>query len=152
VVSPEETKPQLAHLRNELKRAGVKLTHQRLEIYREVVGSTEHPDAETIFTGVRDRLPTVSLDTVYRTLWLFADLGLITTLGPPRDRMRFDANLQPHHHFVCSKCGMTRDFRCEEFNRLQVPDAVRDFGGIEKVQVEVTGVCHRCTTREGQGD
>lgn len=152
MVSPDVLKQQLAHLKNGLKRAGVKLTHQRLEIFREVVGSSEHPDAETIFNGVRERVPTVSLDTVYRTLWLFADLGLIATLGPPRDRMRFDANVKPHHHFMCSKCGLTRDFYCEEFDRLRVPDAVRNFGGIEKIQVEITGVCQRCASRDKPGD
>ena len=152
VVSPDALKQQLAHLKNGLKRAGVKLTHQRLEIFREVACSSEHPDAEAIFKGVRERVPTVSLDTVYRTLWLYADLGLITTLGPPRDRMRFDGNVRPHHHFVCSKCGLTRDFYCDEFNRLQVPDAVKDFGGIQKMQVEITGVCQRCASKDKPGD
>lgn len=152
VASPGELKSQLARLKDGLKRAGVKLTHQRLEIFREVVASKAHPDAETIFQGVRERVPTVSLDTVYRTLWLFADLGLITTLGPPQNRMRFDANLKPHHHFVCAKCGQTQDFYCEEFNRLRVPDAVKQFGGIEKMQVEVTGVCQRCTIKDHPGD
>jgi Fur family peroxide stress response transcriptional regulator len=152
VITPDELNKQLAHLKDGLKRAGVKLTHQRLEIFREVVKSGDHPDAETIFNGVRERVPTVSLDTVYRTLWLLADLGLIATLGPPRDRVRFDANVKPHHHFVCSKCGLTRDFPCEEFDRLQVPDAVRDLGGIEKTQVEVTGICLRCASRTKPGE
>ncbi|MDA8177928.1 MAG: transcriptional repressor, partial [Deltaproteobacteria bacterium] len=72
------------------RRAGVKLTHQRLEIFREIAGSTKHPDAETVYRGVRARVPTVSLDTVYRTLWLLDGLGLITTLGPRRESVRFD--------------------------------------------------------------
>lgn len=152
VVSPDALKSRLAQLREGLKRAGVKSTHQRLEIFREVVKSGDHPDAETVFQGVRKRVPTVSLDTVYRTLWLFSDLGLITTLGAARERVRFDANVKPHHHFVCSKCGLTRDFFCEEFDRLRVPDAVKQFGGIDKMQVEITGVCQRCASRSKPGD
>ena len=57
--------------------AGVKLTHQRLEIFREVASSVEHPDAEAVVRSVRKRMPTVSIDTVYRTLWMLNDLGLI---------------------------------------------------------------------------
>ena len=73
-----------------------------------------------VFEGVRERMPTVSLDTVYRTLWWLKDLGLITTLGSSRERTRFDANLSRHHHFVCVQCGLTRDFSqfCCSANRL----------------------------------
>ena len=98
--------------------AGAKLTHQRMEIFREVAQSGDHPDAETVFQGVRQRIPSLSLDTVYRALWLLSDLGLITTLGPPRGRTRFDANLTRHHHFVCSNCGLTRDFYSDDFDDL----------------------------------
>ena len=51
------------------RKAGAKLTHQRMEIYREVAQTGDHPDAEKVYQGVRERLPTLSQDTVYRTLW-----------------------------------------------------------------------------------
>ena len=59
--------------------AGIRLTHQRLEIYRAVAQSDDHPDAETVYRRVRTRMPTVSLDTVYRTLWLLNDHHLIAS-------------------------------------------------------------------------
>ena len=124
---PENLKQRMDRFKEALKRAGVKLTHQRLEIFREVAKSGDHPDAETIYKGVRERIPPVSLDTVYRTLWLLLDLGLINTLGP-RDRVRFDANTSSHHHFICKKCGMTRDFNCEEFDRHEGPGRREDPG------------------------
>src|SRR4030065_507057 len=68
-------------------------THQRREVFRGIAGSTEHPDAETVFRGVRARVPTVSIDTVYRTLWLLHGLGLGTTPGPPRGGVRFRPHL-----------------------------------------------------------
>jgi len=126
------------------KDAGAKLTPQRLEIFKEIAASEEHPDAETIHKGVRRRLPTVSLDTVYRTLWWLSDLGLVTTLGPAKDRARFDANLEHHHHFVCVRCGLTRDFESANLDRLELPESVASIGSIERTQVEVKGVCHRC--------
>lgn len=137
-------KQQMALLKDGFRRAGVKLTHQRLEIFREVVKSGDHPDAETIYKGVRERVPTVSLDTVYRTLWLMVDLGILTTLGPPRERVRFDANMDSHHHFVCVECGMTRDFTCEEFDQLRIPNAVKTLGSVEIAQVEIRGRCVQC--------
>ena len=140
-------KQRLPDFKEGLKRAGIKLTHQRLEIFREVANCADHPDAETIFKGVRRRVPTVSLDTVYRTLWMLVDLGLITTLGSPRERLRFDANMAPHHHFICAQCGLTRDFTCGAFDRLEVPDSVRALGRMGTVQVEVRGVCLKCSKK-----
>jgi Fur family peroxide stress response transcriptional regulator len=124
--------------------AGVRLTPQRLEIFREVAKTGDHPDAETVYKRVRERMPTVSLDTVYRTLWLLNDHGLITTLGPSRERTRFDADLTRHHHFVCVRCGFTRDFHSEELNDLKLPQSAKAFGPIEATLVEVRGVCREC--------
>lgn len=135
-------------LKDGCRRAGVKLTHQRLEIFLEAARSTEHPDAETIFRAVRRRMPTVSLDTVYRTLWLLIDLGLLTTLGPPLGRARFDANLGPHHHFVCTNCGLTRDFTSKELDGLRIPESVRRMGRVEVARVEVRGLCNECSKQK----
>ena len=145
-------KPQIEermdHLERVCRDAGVKLTHQRMEIFREVALSGDHPDAEAVFLGVRRRIKSLSLDTVYRALWLLSDLGLITTLGAPRERTRFDANLTRHHHFVCSECGSTRDFYSDEFDELRAPDSVKTLGRIEETHVEVRGVCRACATTE----
>lgn len=126
------------------RRAGVKLTHQRLEIFCELAARDEHPDAESVFRAVQERVPTVSLDTVYRTLWLLHDLGLITTLGPRRDAIRFDMNLAPHHHFVCVRCGLVRDLPLETFEPVRVPPGLAELGGVMEARVEVRGVCARC--------
>ena len=128
--------------------AGVKLTHQRMEIFRQVAQTSEHPDAETVYRGVRERVPTMSLDTVYRALWLLSELGLITTLGPPRGRTRFDANLRRHHHFVCRRCGLTRDFYSDAFDELRLPESVKTLGSVETTHVEARGVCRKCKTKE----
>lgn len=134
----------LLHWQTAARQAGVKLTHQRLEIFRELAGNEAHPDAEAVFRAVRERVPTVSLDTVYRTLWLLHELGLITTLGPRREAIRFDVNLEPHHHFVCVRCGLVRDFESDELDALHVPEAVRQLGGVLEARVEVRGVCATC--------
>jgi Fur family peroxide stress response transcriptional regulator len=128
---------------------GVKVTHQRLEIFRELAGTDDHPDAEQVYMRVRKRLPRVSLDTVYRTLWLLKDMGLIVTLGRGQERTRFDANLKDHHHFVCMRCGLTRDFYADALDPIRVPEAVGGYGRIESSHLEIRGTCHGCIGRNG---
>ncbi len=141
---PGRSDLRLEHLRTVAREAGLKLTHQRLEIFRELAGTEEHPDAETIFRAVQQRMPTVSLDTVYRTLWMLHDLGLVTTLGPQRTGVRFDANLDRHHHYCCVRCGLVRDFESEELDSLRVPDSVKRLGSVVDAHVEVHGLCATC--------
>jgi Fur family peroxide stress response transcriptional regulator len=138
----------MMHFEEVCRSAGVKVTHQRMEIFRQVAQSSRHPDAAAVFQCVRKRVPTISLDTVYRTLWLLTDLGLITTLGPPRERARFDANLQRHHHFVCRRCGLIRDFYNEAFDELQLPEAVASIGLVETTHVEAEGLCGACSRKQ----
>lgn len=139
-----EVEKRMAHFETICRKEGIKLTHQRMQIYREVACTGDHPDAEQVFRRVRERLPTVSLDTVYRTLWLLSDLGLVTILRSSRERTRFDANLSGHHHFVCTQCGCTRDFYSTELDNFTVPDSVVSLGEIEVTHVEVRGVCRNC--------
>lgn len=143
-----EIERRIGHIVATVRGAGGKVTHQRLEIFREVASTIEHPDADTVFRAVQRRMPTVSLDTVYRTLWTLHDLGLVTTLGPQRNGVRFDANLDPHHHYICVRCGLVRDFESEELNDLHVPKAVRHLGSIVNSHVEVRGLCARCQRKQ----
>ena len=133
-------------IRQAVMRAGIRLTPQRLEIFRLIAASEEHPSAEALYRVLKPRMPMVSLDTVYRTLWMLNDLGLVSTLGQRRDGVRFDANLAPHHHYVCVRCGMVRDFNSAELNELRIPDSVASFGSIVAAHVEVRGVCGHCAS------
>jgi Fur family peroxide stress response transcriptional regulator len=92
-----------------LRESGLRLTHQRLEVAREVARSDEHPDVQTIYRGVRERIPTISLDTVYRTVAALAELGLIIRVGATPGPVRYDANVARHHHFMCTRCSLIRD-------------------------------------------
>ncbi|RJP77286.1 MAG: transcriptional repressor [Candidatus Zixiibacteriota bacterium] len=148
---PLKLPPDSLDLAQILKASGVKATVQRLEIYRELSGSMQHPDAEAIYRGVRRRIPTVSLDTVYRTLLLFLKLGLVSSLRLPHERIRFDPNLTPHHHLVCTRCGRVQDFTHPDFDALKVPEAAQSWGVIEKMQVEIRGQCERCARQTKPG-
>ncbi len=123
---------------------GLKATHQRMEIYRELAETEEHPDAETIYLRVRKRIPAISFDTVYRTLRTLQGRGLIARVGVPQDTARFDANMANHHHFVCERCGAVRDFLHKDYDRLSMPNGVQAIGVPRTIRVEVRGLCHAC--------
>ncbi len=103
------------------KAKGIRVTHQRIEVFREAIRTASHPDAETIYRRVKKKIRTITLDTVYRTLRFLVDQGLIATMGIHHDRLRFDGNVAPHHHLVCLKCGNVTDFMAQGLERMPPP-------------------------------
>ena len=127
---------------------GLKATHQRMEIFRELAGSEEHPDAETVYQNVRRRVPSISRDTVYRTLATLKEYGLIRKAEALSGSTRFDANTDRHHHFICTVCSAIKDFHSQVLDDLPIPNSVRSLGNIESAQVQVRGVCAACAGRK----
>ena len=133
-------------------RAGrMKVTHQRVEVFRELAGSDEHPDAETVYQRVRKRVTGISRDTVYRTLSALVDQGLVQKVGPHFEGARYDANPDRHHHFICTACGSISDFCSESLDHLPIPESVEALGRIEVAQVQVRGICRDCMKRAPKG-
>ncbi len=143
--SKSEFSQRMNYFKNRCRESNIKITHQRLEIFSELIDSQDHPHAELIFQRVKKRVPTISLDTVYRALWIFADLGLINTIGASRARARFDANLKKHHHIICEKCSSMTDFYSKDFNELTLPDSITEKIHAPFTHVEVRGICKKCS-------
>lgn len=129
------------------RRIGIKATHQRIEIFKELAATGEHPDAESIYRRVLKRIPSMSFDTVYRTLRMLEEKKLIARVPSAQDRARFDANMNRHHHFVCTACGQIVDFTSRELDGFVPPPDVRKLGTVETVQVELRGLCHACRNK-----
>jgi Fur family transcriptional regulator, peroxide stress response regulator len=127
-----------------LRTSGMRVTHQRIEVAREIAASETHPDVETIFHRVRERVPTVSLDTVYRTIATLVDLGLVNRVSVTSGSARYDGNTARHHHFVCSQCGLVRDLRALEADALEPSAEALLLGTIEQVDVQFRGTCNDC--------
>ncbi len=134
----------LAQFTDLCRKAGMKVTHQRTEIYRELASTEIHPDAETIYERVRQRIPALSLDTVYRTLRMMEEKNVISRVGSIKDRTRFDANTEHHHHFVCSGCGLIGDFSSDWLDRFPTPVEVTAMGSVDSIYVELRGRCSQC--------
>ncbi len=81
---------------------------------------------------------------LHRTLTFRVELGLVRTLNPRRETIRYDANLDLHHHYVCVRCGLARDFESAEPNAFRIQDAVKEFGSLFATHVEARGVCTSC--------
>lgn len=129
------------------RQRGMKVTHQRMEIFRELAASTAHPDAEAVFQAVSRRVRGLSRDTVYRTLATLEDEGLVRKVEPLSGGVRYDANLDRHHHFVCTACGRVHDFYSEALDRLPLPKSLESVGLIDSAQVQVRGTCSACMDR-----
>lgn len=139
-----EVRKRMAQFKAAARATGIKLTHQRLLIFGAVASSEEHPSADDIHQALRKKMPSLSLDTVYRSLWMLAGMGLLKRIGLPQDSVRFDANLGRHHHFRCERCGMIRDFVSSDLDSISPPSETEQFGKSTAVQVEVRGICKAC--------
>jgi Fur family transcriptional regulator, peroxide stress response regulator len=151
-VPESEVKRRVSLFSQALRGRGLRLTHQRLEVAREIARSEAHPDTETIYRYVRARVPTISLDTVYRTLATLEELGLLTRVDATAGPARYDANLEHHHHFICTWCGLIRDVYDDSLDGVQAPALTERLGKVESVRVQLRGVCKSCQGRENEDD
>jgi Fur family transcriptional regulator, peroxide stress response regulator len=126
------------------RKAGLRLTHQRLEVYRELSKSSDHPSAETLHQRLRRTIPTISLDTVYRTLSTLAGHGLINKVDTIESQARFEATSWRHHHLICSRCKEIMDFQWQSIDQTPLPEEINGWGRIEQKNVVVYGICNKC--------
>ena len=130
----------------DLKRAGLKLTPQRIAIVREIADDFSHPTAQALFERLRPSFPTMSFATVYNTLDALAGCGLTGSLNLG-GAVRFDPNTDPHHHAVCDACGMVVDISVDIAIDASAP-ATLHASGFRVLREEriYRGLCDRCTS------
>ena len=129
------------------RKSGRKLTSQRLAIYRELVRSDDHPSAEMLHRKVKKNSPSISLDTVNRTLLTLYEMGEASIVEGSGDPKRFDAGMDKHQHFRCLKCKRIIDFHHNPFDDIKVPATIsRKFTVLRKT-IYLEGICDRCGRR-----
>ena len=142
--TPQQLGVYMDEFKNMCQARNLRLTQQRLEVFRALVSSFEHPSAEDVFETVRPVLPKISLDTVYRTLSSLEEAGLITRVGVS-NQARYDAHMEPHYHFVCTKCGEVYDIFLPKGERVAaVPQDIEKFGKVMAVNLQFRGICKQC--------
>ena len=124
---------------------GLKVTPQRVAVYREIVSRNDHPSAEELYERLKDRLEGISLTTVYRTLASLEKAGLVQRVPTLKDKVRYDARVEPHSHFVCIKCGKIVDLDLiPEVDRSKI----EELGEPVSCTLMCYGICREC---KGEG-
>jgi len=95
-----------------------KVTAQRLAICKFIFSREDHPSADQIYQELKIDYPTISLGTIYKTLHLLKELGLIQELGFNEGSIRYDPDMELHINMVCSKCGKISDYKAENVKKL----------------------------------
>ena len=131
-------------LRTALRARGQRVTPQRLMIAATVSDLDRHATAEEIFTDVAGRMPGVSLPTVYATLELLEEIGLVRRVATERGTAVYDPRADEHHHLVCRRCGAIADID-GAVDHGELLSAARAAGFAPDVaQVVIRGLCAPC--------
>jgi Fe2+ or Zn2+ uptake regulation protein len=127
-----------------LRDRGQRVTSQRLLIHRFLRGHRGHLTAEQVLAGVADALPGTALPTVYATLELFEELGLVRRVQTGGGTMVFDPRTAPHHHVTCRRCGAVEDVEAPVELEGVLRRARRAGFEAEHAEVVVSGLCRDC--------
>jgi Fur family peroxide stress response transcriptional regulator len=123
---------------------GVRLTPQRLAIYRALAADDTHPTADVVYERVRAEVPSLSQATVYRILESLESERLVRRVSTTGGVARFDANVEPHQHLVCRVCGRMIDHLVPTQAAAAIaPDAIPGFV-VEELDVRLVGRCLDC--------
>jgi len=126
------------------RQAGLKVTPQRIAIYRELLKTSEHPSAEMLYEKVKKVFPSISLDTINRTLLTLNEIGAAFTVEGSGDARRFDGGLRKHQHFKCVKCKRIIDFHHKPFDNIKLPAEIRKKFKVLRKTVYLEGICDLC--------
>ena len=130
-----------------LRKNGYKATTQRIAICRFALHSRDHPTAQRIYGEVRKVHPTVSLATVYKTLQILTEHGMIQELDFPQSQARFDSYVEPHINLVCQQCGNIQDF--DDNAAREMVERVTAKAGFTRTgqRIDIYGLCKTCRGR-----
>ncbi len=135
-------------IRERCREAGLALTHQRLVIYEELMKMGEHPAPEEVYERVREKLPTLSLATVYNNIKTFVEHGLLRELSVHHGSLRLENNLDPHHHLVCTRCKAIEDLDEANFEPIRLKKSLPKGFLVHRYSVDVLGLCKQCSAKD----
>ena len=134
----------LGLFREKCKENNLKITPQRIIIYKELLRSDDHPNAEALHKRIIQIIPDISLDTVNRTLLTFAKIGLIKNVEGYGEPRRYDPKMENHHHFRCINCNSIIDFNYKPYDDIILPRDIKKRFNITNKKVLLEGYCNTC--------
>lgn len=132
-------------LKQKLKEKNINLSHQRLKVLEYLIQNRCHPTVEQIYSGIHKDVPTLSKTTVYNTLRILAEAGLVRIITIEEKESRYDIDTENHGHFKCESCGEIYDFPIN-IDPL-IPDVLNNFKIYEK-SVYFRGLCPKCVSHD----
>lgn len=142
------TKENIESFQAQCHEHGLRITPQRVAIYKELYNSSDHPTAEQLHKKVRKKFPSISLNTVNETLLTFSHIGFSSVVEGLGSARRHDPNLEAHHHIHCSKCHKIFDFNDKKLNQIKPPAKIASEFKIESIKVVITGICAKCKKKK----
>lgn len=128
-----------------LKLHGIKPSHHRIRILSYMLEKKNHPTADMIYLDLVEEIPTLSKTTVYNTLNLFLEKGVVILISIDENEKRYDADTSLHGHFKCNRCNKIFDIRCTlssiDFLGLDAFD-------VTDTQIYFNGLCPACNQRK----
>lgn len=141
--TPPRDDAELAEL---LRERGLRATSQRVVMHRLLRDTERHVSAEELLSEASERLPGVSLPTVYATLELFEQLGIVRRVNGGRGTLLWDTRTDTHHHMICRNCGRIEDLETPLDLERARRSAARSGFDPDRAEVVVSGLCARCRT------
>jgi Fur family peroxide stress response transcriptional regulator len=127
---------------------GIAMTEQRRVLYEVMLSMPGHPSPEEVYAKVRERIPAISLATVYKNIHLFVESGVLSQVSVHHGSQRVEMNEREHHHLVCSRCKAIEDI---ELDALGDDDVALPRRGllpsgflVQRCSVDVIGLCRAC--------
>ena len=131
-------------IRAAMKQEGLRITPQRFAVYANLLQRQDHPTVEQVLEDVNAELPIASKASVYSALTTLRGVNLVREVLLDEGVTRYDANVNPHHHFVCRNCGAIHDIPWEKFSCFELDSLAEENLQAESYEVTVKGLCPKC--------
>ncbi len=129
---------------------GFRLTRQRREVYGVLLEKRDHPSAVQVFNRVQQKMPTISLATVYNCLEMLTQCGLVRQVNFDRGPSRFCPNTHQHGHFICTQCGGVHDVDLPDVSELARLWRLPEDYVVNHHEFSLRGLCPSCAANPGE--
>ncbi len=133
------------------RKRGIRVTPQRLAVYRLLAQDATHPSAEYVYGRLRRRMGAFSLTTVYRVLECLEREGFVRRVGTVEGAARYEANLTRHHHCVCRLCNRIIDCEDGALQQLRLPWRAPAGFVADELEIRILGTCRTCRRAQRSG-
>ena len=128
-----------------LATSGFRFTPQRQHVYNVLLEKRDHPTVEDVFIRSKEKMPDISMATVYNCLDALVKCGLVRHVNLERSATRYCPNMKEHCHFYCDECGGIHDidFAADNHAGLNVPAGFE----VKQFDISIRGTCRDCAAK-----